>query len=233
MRNRISFPLALTALSLAVVSCTSTGNTASDSSGEAAAPDAPLVVQPGAPGQPSRVLTREESRYDGGLGYTDADVAFMQGMIAHHAQALDMSALVPEKTRRRDINLLAQRIITSQKSEIGLMESWLKARGEDVPSEHAHHMMMSGEGQMAPMPGMLTGKQMEELQEATGEEFERLFLTYMISHHEGALTMVEALFDTPGAAQDSDMFRIADDVDADQRMEIDRMQAMLRSTGGS
>ena len=85
---------------------------------------------------------------------------------------------------------------------------------------------------MTPMPGMLTQEQMTELEEATGAEFERLFLTYMITHHEGALTMVEALFSSPGAAQGSDMFRIADDVDADQRMEIGRMTAMLRATGG-
>lgn len=143
-------------------------------------------------------------------------------MIGHHAQALEMTALVPSRTTRTDLRLLAKRIELSQRDEIGMMEEWLTHRGEAVPGPHAHH----GSG-AALMPGMLTQEQMAQLAAASGPAFERLFLEYMIQHHQGALTMVKDLFATPGAGQEADIFTFASDVDSDQRMEIDRMTAML------
>ena len=172
-------------------------------------------------------------------GYTAADVRFMQGMIAHHAQALVMTSLVPSRTSREDMRLLAQRITVSQRDEIALMQHWLERRHQQVPSadtifdpHRAHHMAggMAGGHDMTMMPGMLTDAEMAQLAAATGSEFDRLFLQYMIRHHEGALTMVADLFATTGAAQDPDTFRFASDVEADQRAEIARMRAMLDAT---
>jgi uncharacterized protein (DUF305 family) len=161
--------------------------------------------------------------------YTEADVRFMQHMIVHHAQALDMTGLVPARTTTEALRLLAQRIEISQKDEIALMRHWLEARGQTapVPGMHGHHG--AGEHE-ALMPGMLTPEQMARLAAATGVEFDRLFLELMIQHHEGALTMVKALFATPGAAQEPTAFRFASDVDTDQRAEIARMRAMLAAT---
>jgi len=152
---------------------------------------------------------------------TPADVKFMQGMIGHHAQALEMTALIADRTSREEMKLLGQRISVSQADEIEMMRAWLRARRQEVPSEHAHH---THEGMM---PGMLTPEQMAELAAAKGEAFDRLFLRFMIQHHEGALTMVDELFKTPGAGQEGDINAFAADVDADQRMEIDRMRALL------
>jgi uncharacterized protein (DUF305 family) len=146
----------------------------------------------------------------------------MQGMIGHHSQALDMTALVPAHTTNDGIRKLAQRIEISQADEIKMMQEWLTRRGQKVPDQHAHHA--AG----APlMPGMLTTEEMARLAQAKGPEFDRLFLEFMIRHHEGALTMVKELFTQPGAGQESEMFAFASDVDADQRMEIDRMRAAL------
>jgi uncharacterized protein (DUF305 family) len=183
----------------------------------------PPIVQPGAPGQESRVVTADKAADLSKVAFTPADVKFMQGMIHHHAQALDMTALVPERTPNPDMRKLAQRIEVSQADEIKMMQRWLQARGQDAPGEHAHHMPG------APlMPGMLTADEMARLAAAKGEAFERLFLEGMIKHHAGALTMVQELFATAGAAQESEVFAFASDVDADQRMEIDRMAAMLK-----
>lgn len=157
-----------------------------------------------------------------------ADVAFMQGMIAHHAQAVTMAALIPSRTSRRDVQLLGERIAVSQKDEIALMQHWLERVHERVPApaEHAHHAGMPMLGDTL-MPGMLTAEQMNQLAGAKGDEFDRLFLRGMIQHHGGALTMVARLFASQGAAQDPDVFRFASDVDADQRAEIARMQTLL------
>ena len=169
-----------------------------------------------------------------------ADVGFMQGMIHHHAQALQMVALVPSRTTREDMKTLAQRIDVSQRDEISLMRHWLEDHHEAVPSAEAHAAMMmmhhdsAGAGNahgmamdMPAMPGMLTPEQMAELAKAQGPAFDRLFLRDMIQHHEGALKMVADLFATPGAGQNSEVFRFASDVEADQRAEIARMQALL------
>jgi uncharacterized protein (DUF305 family) len=148
----------------------------------------------------------------------------MQAMIAHHAQAVEMVALLPSRTAREDLRMLGRRIQVSQSDEIEMMQRWLQARGQPLPGPHAHH----GDG-AAVMPGMLTAEEMKALEASTGAEFDRLFLQAMIKHHEGALTMIQGLFATPGAGQDPEIFAFASDVDADQRMEIDRMRAVLRS----
>ncbi len=159
--------------------------------------------------------------------HTKADVEFMQGMIAHHGQAIVMSDLVPTRTTRVPIRMLAERITVSQRDEIKLMRTWLLDRHEEAPGTDAHQMHHPVAGPMTLMPGMLTAEQLEQLGAATGPTFERLFLEGMIRHHEGALTMVATLFATPGAGQEVDAFRFASDVDADQRAEIKRMRALL------
>src|SRR5436190_4455100 len=182
----------------------------------------PPIVQPGAPGEPSRVVAAAAAADLSHVRHTDADVQFMQGMISHHAQAVEMVALIPSRTSREDMRLLGHRIDVSQADEIKMMQHWLQVRGKDVPNEHAHHMHDA-----KLMPGMLTPGEMERLAASTGDEFDRLFLEGMIKHHGGALTMVEQLFGTPGAGQEVEIFSFASDVDADQRMEIERMGAML------
>jgi len=179
-------------------------------------------VQPGPPGQASRVIEQRQATDLSKVRYTAADVKFMQGMIGHHAQALEMTALLSTRTGRDEMKMLGRRIELSQADEIKMMQRWLEARGEKLPDPHAHHMPGA-----TLMPGMLTAADMERLAGAKGAEFDRLFLEFMIKHHDGALIMVNELFSTPGAGQESDIFAFASDVDADQRMEIDRMAAML------
>jgi len=154
--------------------------------------------------------------------HTAADVRFMQGMIGHHAQALEMTALVPARSSREDMQMLALRIKLSQEDEIKMIEDWLEVRGDEVPGVHDHH---GSDGTL--MPGMLTAKEMNDLREATGVVFDRLFLEYMIKHHEGALIMVDELLSTAGAGQETVIAAFASDVVADQRAEMDRMTAML------
>ena len=183
----------------------------------------PPIVQPGAPGEASHVIAAAEATDLSRVQATAADVRFMQGMIHHHAQALDMTALLATRTNSDDMKKLAQRIEISQADEIKMMQRWLEVRHQDVPSEHAHHM--AG----APlMPGMLTPEEMDHLAALKGAAFDRQFLEGMIKHHGGALTMVQELFATPGAGQATEIFAFASDIDADQRMEIDRMGGMLR-----
>jgi uncharacterized protein (DUF305 family) len=181
------------------------------------------ILQPGAPGEANRVITAEAASDLSKVQATPADVKFMQGMIGHHAQAIEMTDLIATRTSREQMKLLGQRIAVSQADEMNMMRTWLRARSQEIPSEHAHH---TAEGMM---PGMLTAEQMAELTAATGEAFDRLFLRYMIQHHEGALAMVDELFKTPGAGQEGDINAFAADVDSDQRMEIDRMRALLGS----
>ena len=193
----------------------------SGSAGPALAQSAP-IVQPGAPGKPSRVITPEDAaRLRPGV--SAADVKFMQGMIGHHAQAVDMTGLLKTRTTNPAMRNLGERIEVSQADEMKMMREWLESHGAAVPGEHAHH------APGAPlMPGMLTAEEMERLASASGDSFDKLFLEYMIKHHEGALVMVRDLFATPGAAQDADIYAFASDVNADQRMEIARMSAMLK-----
>jgi uncharacterized protein (DUF305 family) len=189
-------------------------------------PATPVVVQPGAPGKPSRTLppsTRATLP-----PRSQADVEFMQGMIMHHSQAVEMTALIASHTEDKELRLLGARISSSQSDEIKFMKRWLAARGERV-SMAAPGMpgMDMSRSPMALMPGMLTPEQMETLRKARGAGFDHLFLTGMIQHHNGALTMVKDLFDTAGAGQDAELFNFATDADNSQRAEIRIMQAML------
>jgi uncharacterized protein (DUF305 family) len=185
-------------------------------------PAKPVVVQPGAPGKPSKTLPPSTKGTLPPL--SQADVDFMQGMIMHHAQAVEMTALIESRTENQELRLLGAKISSSQSDEIKFMKRWLAARGERtsmaMPAGHSpHHSML--------MPGMLTPGQMEALRNAKSAEFDRLFLTGMIQHHNGALIMVKDLFDTPGAGQDADIFNFATDADNTQRAEIKVMQGML------
>jgi len=198
-------------------------------SAQQTAPSTPVVVQPGAPGKPTRTLPPTiRAKLPPA---SPADVQFMQGMIMHHAQAVEMTALMESHTENKDLRSLGARISRSQSDEIKFMKRWLAARGQPV-SETMHvmnHMNMPHESHdsIPLMPGMLTPAQMEALRKARGEEFDRLFLSGMIQHHGGALTMVKDLFDTAGAGQDAELFNFATDVDSGQRAEIRIMQSML------
>jgi uncharacterized protein (DUF305 family) len=167
--------------------------------------------------------------------YTAADVRFMQGMIHHHAQAVVMANWAPSRGARPDVRTLAGRIDVAQRDEIALMQRWLRERREMVPDlthAMAGHQMPDKPASDTLMPGMLTPQQMKALEGSTGAEFDRLFLTFMIQHHQGALTMVEQLWASPGAGQDVLIFRFASDVEADQTTEIERMRGMLTSSEG-
>jgi uncharacterized protein (DUF305 family) len=188
--------------------------------------ESPVIVQPGAPGKPSKTLPANTS---GKLPQrSKADVEFMQGMIMHHRQAVEMTALIASHTENKNLRALGARISSSQSDEIKFMKRWLAARGEPISTEMAGMRGMDASGgAMALMPGMLSTQQMEALRNAKGAEFDRLFLTGMIQHHDGALTMVKDLFDTAGAGQDAEIFNFATDADNTQRAEIKIMQSML------
>lgn len=188
------------------------------------AQDGARIIQPGPPGEPSREISAEEAS-DLAVLYTEADVKFMQGMIAHHAQALEMTALVEERSQSPDIHELAERIELSQADEIEMMQDWLAERGEEVPQIDGHSGHGDHDGEL--MPGMLTPEEMAGLEAARRVDFDRLFLERMISHHRGALIMVEDLLENWGAAQESSVFGFTADITADQGAEIDRMAAML------
>lgn len=206
------------------------------------------MVQPGAPGQATRDIDPSDLDELGGVAWTEADVRFMQMMIPHHAQALEMTALVDQHATTEAVQRMALRMRISQRDEIALMERWLRERDQDVmdwqgameggvaqammAGDAAGHMgrdMAGGGGMagMAPMPGMLTVEQMETLTTARGPEFDRIFLEYMIQHHEGAIVMVRDLFTARGGGQESEIFQFASHVDADQTAEIERMQGIL------
>jgi uncharacterized protein (DUF305 family) len=186
----------------------------------------PVVVQPGAPGQPTKRLPPTTTAKLPPL--SQAEVEFMQGMIMHHAQAVEMTALIPSHSENKDLKTLGARISRSQQSEIKFMKRWLAVRGEPLtmPMAGMEGMGMPHHAAML-MPGMLTPEQMEALRKAKGDEFDRLFLTGMIQHHNGALTMVKELFAKPGAGQNAEVFDFATDVDTGQRAEIRIMQSML------
>jgi uncharacterized protein (DUF305 family) len=189
---------------------------------------APNVVQPGAPGQPSQTLSEEELASIEPPTYTEADVAFMQGMIHHHAQALRMTSFVPKRSASGDIPLLAQRMELSQEAEIEQMQSWLKTRDEPAPKLHPVHGHAHGVG-LGPtgrMPGMLNDAELLRLERAEGREFDRMFLQFMIRHHQGALTMVRQLYSAGGGLEsEADLF--ARHVESDQEIEIARMRQLL------
>jgi uncharacterized protein (DUF305 family) len=186
----------------------------------------PVVLQPGAPGQPSKTLPASTRPIPPAVSH--ADVEFMQGMIMHHSQAVEMTALIVSHTQNKAVRSLGAKISSSQSDEMHFMQRWLMARGEPVSMAMPGmpNMDMSGKP-MAPMPGMLSPEQMEALRNAKDADFDHLFLTGMIQHHEGALVMVKELFDSPGAGQDADLFNFATDADNTQRAEIKIMQNML------
>jgi uncharacterized protein (DUF305 family) len=146
----------------------------------------------------------------------------MQDMIGHHAQALVLAGMVPTRTRNTSLRLLAEKVDVSQRDEIATIERWLTARGESLPDSTLHHHEL--------MPGMLTQAELDQLRSARDSAFDRLFLTFMIRHHEGALVMVSRLFAAPGSAQDPELAGFANDVNADQQAEIRRMRALLEQT---
>ncbi|MEK6396581.1 MAG: DUF305 domain-containing protein [Terriglobus sp.] len=193
------------------------------------AQQAPRVVQPGAPGQPSRQLPADTH---GVLpAVSEEDIAFMQGMIMHHSQAVEMTAMIPSHTTNEQVRLLGEKIRSSQTDEMNFMKRWLIARGKPISMAMPGmpEMDMSG-APMKPMPGMLTPQQMDALKAAHGAAFDHLFLTGMIQHHNGALVMVKELFASAGSGQDADLFNFATDADNTQRAEIRIMQDMLKET---
>lgn len=160
---------------------------------------------------------------------TEADVDFMSGMVPHHAQAVKIASWAASHGARADIRVLCERIVVAQRDEIALMRTWLKDHNRPVPAPDATHasMNMNGMRHDMLMPGMLTDEELAQLDRARGPEFDRLFLTFMIRHHEGAVSMVDKLFGSTGAGQDETVFRLASDIYADQTTEIDRMQKIL------
>ncbi|MEO6236210.1 MAG: DUF305 domain-containing protein [Vicinamibacterales bacterium] len=191
---------------------------------------APRIVQPGAPGQESRIVGAEQARDLSRVGATPGDIKFMQGMIHHHAQAIDMTELLKTRTASDDMKKLALRIQVSQTDEIRMMQRWLQAHGAEAPDPHAMHMpgmVMPGMDHGPMMAGMLTPEEMQRLAGLKGPEFDQFFLAGMIKHHGGAILMVQELFATPGAGQESTIYAFASDVVSDQQMEIDRMSGML------
>ena len=199
---------------------------ATASSQQTKTPASAPIVQPGAPGESSKVLSPATAGTPV-RGPAKADTEFMQGMIMHHSQAVDMTALMPARTHNKDLLALGKRISISQTDEIKYMKQWLEDRGKPVMEHDMSHMGHMNMGSMPLMPGMLTPQQMQALAKATGPRFDHLFLTGMIQHHGGALTMVEDLFATPGAGQDAVLFDFATDIDNTQRAEIRIMQGML------
>jgi uncharacterized protein (DUF305 family) len=180
------------------------------------------IIQPGAPGENSRILSPATAATPP-RAPSEADISFMQGMIMHHSQAVEMTELLRTRSRNKDLQNLGKRISISQSDEIKYMKQWLSDRGQPAMAPMGDMDMAS----MPLMPGMLTPQQMKALEKASGPLFDHLFLTGMIQHHTGALTMVQDLFDTPGAGQDNVLFDFATDVDNTQRAEIKIMQSML------
>jgi uncharacterized protein (DUF305 family) len=179
------------------------------------------VVQLGAPGESNRTLSPEDlAQLDLTVPHSDEDVAFVRDMLHHHSQALEMTALVPDRAGSDDVRLMAERMDISQTDEMALMERWLQERGEAVRDPDAMHDMHDG------MPGLLTEAELADLEAASGAEFDRLFLEFMIRHHQGALEMVTTLFDS-GGGMEMAIGQIAREVEADQSIEIARMQGML------
>jgi uncharacterized protein (DUF305 family) len=217
--------LALAAAVGAGTACRPARGDAADQRTSAPAPQA--IVQPGAPGQASTVVSSVPAFHDN--NYTDADVKFMQGMIHHHNQALLMAAMIPSHTETPELIAMGKKIQISQTGEIQAMKEWLTARHQEVPMimpDGAAMMSTSGTMHMAAMPGMLTAEQMKGLDAARGAKFDELFLTGMIQHHKGALTMVAELRAT-GGARETNIGDFCNQVDNDQRMEIVRMYGLL------
>jgi uncharacterized protein (DUF305 family) len=189
-------------------------------------------VRQRAAAQSSEAAAIQQARIDSiRRPYTRADIDFMSGMISHHAQAVEMANWAASHGASNSVRIYCGRVAMAQTAEIGLMQSWLRDRNQPVPEADPRgmKMVMNGSEQVMMMPGMLTAAQMKLLDAARGPEWDRLFLTFMIQHHQGAISMVEKLFNTNGAAQDEMVFKFANDVQADQSTEIDRMKLMLQA----
>jgi uncharacterized protein (DUF305 family) len=225
--SRITNRLPIVGLSLAAAiglcACRGGGNTA-DQSASASSAQAPAIIQPGAPGQASTVVSSVPAFHDN--NYIDADVKFMQGMIHHHNQALLMAAMIPSHSGTAELIGLGKKIQISQTGEIQAMKEWLTARHQDVPMIMPDGAAMMGTMDMAAMPGMLTPEQMKALDAARAAKFDELFLTGMIQHHKGALTMVAELR-AAGGGKEPNIGDFTNQVDNDQRMEIVRMYGLL------
>jgi uncharacterized protein (DUF305 family) len=193
-------------------------------------PHAAAAQQPSAAAVQSDLAAVAKARTDSArLPYTKEDIFFMTGMISHHAQAIAMSRMAPTHGASDEIRRLAERIINAQTDEIALMQQWLRDRRQPVPDAKPGpmKMMMNGMEHEMLMPGMLSEGQMKQLDAASGTEFDRLFLSFMIQHHRGAVSMVKDLFEAYGAGQDELVFKFASDVNVDQTTEIARMEKML------
>ncbi len=219
----LTFPRSLVALVALLVVLSGTAACSSDAGSENSDEDPARVVQLGAPGESNRELTKEEFEALEVPTYTKADVAFVQNMIPHHEQALTMTAMVANRASSGDLPKLAERMDISQRDEIAQLETWLTARGEALPDEHHQH----GAEQAERMPGMLTAAELAQLGAARGRRFDRLFVQYMIRHHEGAVIMVEDLLSETGGGQEPAIFQLAQHIATDQQIEISRMKHLL------
>jgi uncharacterized protein (DUF305 family) len=231
MSNRLARLMAPPVLVFALAACTS--NEAGPSPRAKPSDSAP-VVQLGAPGEANTTLSPEEAEdlADQVPRHTGADVAFVQGMLHHHMQALEMTAMVPTRADGEDLRTLAERIEVTQQVEIEQLEAWLTARGEEAPGGHEDHRSPGGAKHGAghepePMPGILTPRQLADLAAARGKAFDRLFLASMIHHHQGAVLMVETLLSEGAGGQEPQVFHLAQGIASDQQVEISRMKSML------
>jgi uncharacterized protein (DUF305 family) len=219
--GKVNFLLALVAVAGVLAGCSSDSSDETQPTGEP--PE--NIVQPGAPGEPSRTLAPEELETIEVPKHTEADVEFVQGMIHHHAQALWMTGLAAKRSTWDDLQQLALRMDVSQQAEIEQMRKWLQVRGEPAPELHRLHGHAHGVG-LQRMPGMLDRDQVQRLGRAKGKSFDRLFLRFMIQHHRGAVQMVEALYAGDGGLE-PEVDALARHIDSDQLIEIGRMQQML------
>lgn len=218
VRTRVARVMGASLVIVGLAGCTSD---------EPAAEEGPPVVQLGAPGESGTTLSPEQVEEIDEPTYTTADVAFVQGMIPHHQQALDLTALVADRAGDPDLAVMAERIEVSQVAEIEQMEEWLITRGEDVAGAHAGH----SDGEHA-MPGMLAPQELARLERSSGARFDRLFLQLMIRHHEGAIVMVESLLTQGEGGQESAVFQLASHVGSDQQVEIAAMKRQLTELTG-
>jgi uncharacterized protein (DUF305 family) len=223
MRARARSGLVVVVTVAALSGCTSSSDTRT-----ALDPDV-RHLQAGAPGEPNTVITEAPDVVQLGSPFTEDDAAFLEGMRAHHRQALQMTALVPERAGRDDLRLFAERMHISQQGEVELIDGWLEEHEAALERTGEGHGSHDGEGHHGDMPGMLTPAELDALEAAQGERFVQLFLIGMTKHHQGALTMVADLLATEGAAADPRLHQFASDVDSDQRIELDRMQRIAET----
>jgi uncharacterized protein (DUF305 family) len=220
---------AVTACSSASHGAMRTSRSPSPSPSPSASPSPAVTGQSSARNQSDLAAIAKAKADSARLPYTAADIQFMSGMISHHAQAIKMAGWAPTHGASPSVRILCERIINAQQDEIVTMQQWLRDRRQPVPeaSPNGMKMMMDGVEHEMLMPGMLTDEQMKELDQASGTTFDRLFLTFMIQHHRGAVSMVHDLFGSWGAGQDELVFKFASDVNVDQTTEIARMEKML------